>query len=619
MERPADSPTDADLLRAYLLDRDDAAFGRLVARHARAARRVAYRHTRHEQAAEDVAQAAFIVLARRPRSALRSARRKGTALPWVAKVCRYAAANWRRAEQRRGRREKLAARPDVTGDPTAGRDLAEAVGAALSALPRRERRLVRDRHLNELPWDEVARRHGTTPEAARKAGSRALVRLRDLLEARGITATGAAVLAGLRALAAPSSTSAASVAAAGTSPILIARGVLTTMKLQTAAVTTAALLTTAGLVTTAAAFLQADPPPAARPAAGMPGLTGTLSDGTTVNLYAMGDQDGNWWTPDGAEAVEIDYDGSTTVIEDDQIGVAAAMRIARPSGRAVEDVGFDVPGGFLGVMDASGDVGHLVGYPAQPDGEPTRVAVRVPVGEAVDVGRASAEYLAQSPIEGAGVRVSFSPLGRYRPWGNDETTFTTLFIEGDTAGRRVEPSLVMKDGSVRRGGATLSRLGDPAIYTFNFGDADPAEAEAVVVALQPLETVQFENLAKRRDLRTEPAVEVLDHAATAAALGGEAGPLARPMATPIDLDQVPLEEVVDYLRNVTGVGFFVDYKALEAAGVGRDTEVTFQVPAGTTLDKVLDLMLSQLGGPGTRVTHGYDDGIVTITVADDAD
>src|SRR5688572_30068769 len=125
------APSDAQLLRLYVRERDDAAFGRVVGRHMRAVRHVAYRYTHHRQAAEDVAQAAFLVMAQRPRQAMRSARWKRSALPWLAKVARYAAANWRRAEERRHRHETRAAPLETAHyDPTAGVELAEAVRSA---------------------------------------------------------------------------------------------------------------------------------------------------------------------------------------------------------------------------------------------------------------------------------------------------------------------------------------------------------------------------------------------------------------------------------------------------------------------------------------------------------
>src|SRR5690606_18397512 len=147
--------SDADLLLLYVKQRDDAAFGRVVARHAAAVGRTALLEVGQATAAADVAQASFIVMARRPKPALRAARRQGSVLPWLSKVARYTAANWRRVEARRRRREHAAARPErVDADPSQGTDLAEAVTTALRRLGRRDRQLVTLRHVEELSWHE---------------------------------------------------------------------------------------------------------------------------------------------------------------------------------------------------------------------------------------------------------------------------------------------------------------------------------------------------------------------------------------------------------------------------------------------------------------------------------
>lgn len=185
---------DADLLQRFVKARDDAAFAQVVARHAAAIQRTAMLEVGRAAAAADVAQAAFIVMARRPRPALRSARRQGSALPWLTKVTRYTAANWRRTEARRRRREHAAARPErVDADPSQGPDLAEAVTTALRGLGRRDRQLVTLRHVEELSWHEVAQQTGTTPDAARMATERAMTRLREVLERNGVTASAAVI------------------------------------------------------------------------------------------------------------------------------------------------------------------------------------------------------------------------------------------------------------------------------------------------------------------------------------------------------------------------------------------------------------------------------------------
>ena len=184
--RPAELPdaSDADLLRTFGRTRDDLAFGRLVARHAEAVRAVALRATGNAHAAEDVAQATFLVLSGRVGPAMRSAKRRGSVRPWLAKTCRYCAANWRRAEARRRKRERAAAVPEQV-DPSRPGELSEAVAAAMSRLGGRDRKLIELHHLDEQPWPRVAAELNLSPDAAKRAGARAMERLRELLPPPG--------------------------------------------------------------------------------------------------------------------------------------------------------------------------------------------------------------------------------------------------------------------------------------------------------------------------------------------------------------------------------------------------------------------------------------------------
>ncbi len=299
------APSDADLLKRYARARDEDAFARLVARHMRGVRMVAFRHTHHRQAAEDVAQAAFLVLAQRPKQAMRSARMKRSALPWLAKVARYAAANWRRAEERRLRHETRAAPLQHTHyDPTAGVELADAVRSALGCLSRRDRRIVELRHLSQMPWDQVARHAGTTSEAARKAGTRALVQLRTVLEKRGVT-VGAGVLGPvLASLARPT--------AAATAPAAfeLAQKVILMIRIKTAstmAATAASVFIGTALVSSAIGGQEAGPATTAQPGAvaPAPNLAGSggvlripLTGETALEIVAVSDG-AKFWTADG--------------------------------------------------------------------------------------------------------------------------------------------------------------------------------------------------------------------------------------------------------------------------------------------------------------------------------
>jgi len=84
---------------------------------------------------------------------------------------------------------------------------------------------------------------------------------------------------------------------------------------------------------------------------------------------------------------------------------------------------------------------------------------------------------------------------------------------------------------------------------------------------------------------------------------------------PVSFEDNRLENVVEYLRNVTGVDFFVNWRALEGAGIEPGTTVNMQlqnVPA----DKALRLILDQVGGDLVPLGFTIDDGVVTISTLD---
>ena len=303
----ADEPSDLELLRRFARTRDDEAFGRLMARHAPMLRHVARHHTGNEAAADDVTQAAFLVLTRRPRAALRSTRRKQSLRPWLTKVVGYAASAWRRGEARRARRERAAAKPE-TVRPTHPTDTADTLAVALANLTRGERRLLEWRHGHGMSWPEVALHAGTTPDAARKSAARALGRLRDMLPNRAALGLPAAVATLLR----PSSATASTLAAR-----LLAQKVMLTMRLQqlaTSATFTACVVlagggwfalaqeTPAEPTTAATSAAPSAAPPASRPAAAEPPpLAVDLGNGGRVEVVAVVEHkpDGRAWHADG--------------------------------------------------------------------------------------------------------------------------------------------------------------------------------------------------------------------------------------------------------------------------------------------------------------------------------
>ena len=393
---PIPIPADATLLCRYRRTRDEDAFARLISRHAAAVRSAALRATGDSAAAEDVAQAAFLVLLGRLGPASRSARLRGSLRPWLLKTARHCASNWRRSEDRRRRRERIAAVPERV-DPSEPGELGRQVAAALASLRRRDRRLIELRHLDGLAWPDVAARLSLDPAAARVAGGRALGRLRSLLERRGITAASATVVTALSSL---TVRAASRPSLPSPTAFLIARGTLTMLKTQIAALTVAAgLIALAGIG--GALHLAAAQPgdagggiapspsavagrPATRPADPEPAndplpyeLGATLSDGTSVRLVAVGDGV-RWWTPTGEVMPDFGVDPDLLPDDFEPSTRPAAERLERPSGP---------------------DVNYV----------PT-VAVVDLVGDNVSVGSAGAAVAEFAYGYGSGARVTASPL-----------------------------------------------------------------------------------------------------------------------------------------------------------------------------------------------------------------
>src|SRR5215469_3023706 len=95
---------DIELLRQYAEQNSEAAFGELVTRYVNLVYSAAARKTGSLDAAEEITQAVFIILAKKAKSL-----RKETILSgWLYQTTRLTAANFRRNEIRRARREQEA-------------------------------------------------------------------------------------------------------------------------------------------------------------------------------------------------------------------------------------------------------------------------------------------------------------------------------------------------------------------------------------------------------------------------------------------------------------------------------------------------------------------------------
>lgn len=279
----ADGPADAELLGRFVAERDQGAFELLVWRHAGMVHRVCRGVLRDHHAAEDVAQATFLVLARKSGSI---GRRQAVAA-WLYRVAYRLAVRVavRRKPPDGGDLDRLpAVTPDAGPDPEAVRLLHD----ELARLPEKYRAPVLLCFFDGLSHADAARRLGWPVGTVAGRIARAKESLHRRLSRRGVTipAAGLAALAGAEPAVAASFPGAMARAAAAFAAgqalvpeisitvLELAKGAIRAMtvtKLQWAAGVLAAcgVLTTGGVLATAQGpgTGPADPQPPAVPAA----------------------------------------------------------------------------------------------------------------------------------------------------------------------------------------------------------------------------------------------------------------------------------------------------------------------------------------------------------------
>jgi RNA polymerase sigma factor (sigma-70 family) len=176
--------TDQELLRDYDVCQSEAAFAELVRRHVDFVYSVALRMVRDPHLAEDVTQGVFTALAR---SASELAKRPVLA-GWLHRTATNLAANAVRADVRRRAREQQAATMKDLNEPEVQWDqLAPHLDDALGELSEPDRDALLLRYFEGKSAREMAQVLGTSEEAAQKRVNRAVDRLRDILNRRGIS------------------------------------------------------------------------------------------------------------------------------------------------------------------------------------------------------------------------------------------------------------------------------------------------------------------------------------------------------------------------------------------------------------------------------------------------
>lgn len=183
---------DWQLIDSYAQQQSETAFGALVERHAGLVYASALRQVRDPDLARDIAQAVFVLLARKAKTL-----RRGTVVSgWLFQTTRFVAARALRSEQRRQRRERevLEMQPFDTPD-TAWQRMEPLLDDVLGQLRTEDRDAILLHYMEGRSMREVGAALGVTEGAAKKRVSRAIEKMRTLLARRG-AAISSPVIAG---------------------------------------------------------------------------------------------------------------------------------------------------------------------------------------------------------------------------------------------------------------------------------------------------------------------------------------------------------------------------------------------------------------------------------------
>jgi RNA polymerase sigma factor (sigma-70 family) len=182
---------DMTLVREYAQSNSEQAFATLVSRHINLVYSVALRQVRDPHLAEEIAQAVFIVLARKAKALSPKTILSG----WLCRTARNVSADTLKIQRRRQFREQESHMQSLLNEPdsTAWNQIAPLLDEALNCLAEREHDAVVLRFFDGKELKHVGAAMGTTEDAARMRVNRGLEKLREFFTKRGVTLSTAAI------------------------------------------------------------------------------------------------------------------------------------------------------------------------------------------------------------------------------------------------------------------------------------------------------------------------------------------------------------------------------------------------------------------------------------------
>jgi RNA polymerase sigma factor (sigma-70 family) len=387
---------DNALLREYVERGSEAAFATLVSRHVNKVYSVGLRYTGNAHQAEEIAQAVFVILAKKSRHLGKHVILEG----WLHHAARLTALAFVRSESRRVRREQEAYMQSTlnASEPDIWPQIAPVLDTAIAGLNETDRHAVVLRFMYGKSMKEVGTALGGSEGAARLRLHRATERLRQFFHKHGIVSTTEIIAGSISANAvqmAPiglaktaTALALAQSSAASSSTLTLIKGALKIMawtKAKTAIMTGAVVLFAAGTTpiivkeVRSHALSPSSPNPRTTTATGsvkgqLFGLAQLVDAGNTTPEAA-------WETRYWARAMG-DYDAVVAATDPQAVNAAKAWMGAKATFHARSKEDFASLSGFqiLARKDLASDKVELkyqFGFGNDPDSQQTKIVLMV--------------------------------------------------------------------------------------------------------------------------------------------------------------------------------------------------------------------------------------------------